>query len=550
MVFVSVFVFTGCTSDFDEINTKPDGFLKEEVSATYFITGPQVNLVAPNRYPYWRAHLIHADRFSGQVCFGHSKSWWSDVLGYKYSSGYTDATWGWMAGYLGGLNEFMKLVKKGGDYENEYMYAVGQIMKGFYFQMFTDTFGMVPYSEAGNPDIVLPKFDTQKEIYEGIIAELNQAMMTIGDAAKTGVGANDLADNDVFYQGDLQKWKKLANTLKLRIAMRALGADGADFAEAAIREAVKSPLLETEGDNCLLKKYDKSNQWGSAMYADIWHNFGAGSDWTISKELIDVLRDNNDPRLSKYAQPAKGGSVTFEKPEEGNLVGKHQMFVDFIKSTLTEAGVTFTETVEGDDTTLTVPGGKYIGQPVRLNGDVKSYVAYEFFSTPSEEVIQERGKGKIRPEIVMTTAEAYFLRAEAAVRGLSDENAQEMYTKGIEQAMKLWEVEAGGYLNLDIATLSGTLEEKVDKIAMQRWIASYTDGFEAWAIVRDYGVPKSLAEGVSNFDIFAAGDINGEYPTRMRYGNGAYNTNGDNLNNALGIQGADELNTPLWWAQK
>ena len=87
IVFVAVVLVSSCTERFDEINTKPDSFTTEEVSAKYFLTSPQFNLYAPNRYPYWRAHLIHWDRYAGQFCFGMKGSWWSDELGYSYSSG-------------------------------------------------------------------------------------------------------------------------------------------------------------------------------------------------------------------------------------------------------------------------------------------------------------------------------------------------------------------------------------------------------------------------------------------------------------------------------
>ncbi len=173
-IAIVILFYTACTSDFDEINTKPDGFLKEELSAKYFLTGSQVNLYGPNRYPYWRAHLIHGDRFAGHFCFGSNTSWWSDGLCYTYSNGYTDASWDWASGALGGIDNFMKLTKKGGDYENEKMYAVGKILKSLYFQMFTDIWGMVPYSEAGKEGITLPKLDTQKDIYKGVIAELDE----------------------------------------------------------------------------------------------------------------------------------------------------------------------------------------------------------------------------------------------------------------------------------------------------------------------------------------------------------------------------------------
>ncbi len=551
----AILLAVSCTSDFEDINTKPDGFMQDELTAKYFLTSPQVNLFGPSRYAYWRGPLIHGDRFAGQFCFGHNRSWWSDELSYKYNGGYTDATWDWMAGAIGGIDNFIKLTQPGGDFENEKMYAVGKILKSLYFQKFTDIWGMVPYSEAGKEGITLPKFDTQKTIYQGVIAELDEAMAIIGESTTTGIEDENLGQNDVYYNGDLQKWKKLANTLKLRMAMRALGAEGADFAETAIREAVAAPLLETEDENCLLPKDVEISQWNSACYGDVWYNFGAGSDWTVSKYLIDALRNNNDPRLSVYAQPAKGGIAKIVKPKENNE--NHQARLDFLLQTLTEAGVDYTTTQDADTTIVEVKKAYYVGQPVRINGDTNPYTIYDFFSTPEKKIIAKKEKRSImRPEIILTTAEAYFLRAEAALRGYSNENAQAMFEKGIKQAMLLWEVgetKADTYIaNEDAAKLTGTLNEKVGKIALQRWLVNYTNGFEAWAVVNDYAYTNftKLSEGVENFVIFGAGDINGKYPTRMRYGNSAINTNGQNVDAAIAIQGPDEMNTPLWWAKQ
>lgn len=542
-----------CTSDFNEINVNPSGFTSDEVSGKFFLTGPQVSLYAPNRFPYWRAHLIHADRYAGHFTFGFSGCWWSDGLGYTYNSAYTDASWGWLSGYIGGLDNYMRLVDRGGEFENEYMHAIGVIMRGLYFQMYTDAFGMIPYSEAVDREITLPKYDTQQEIYAGVIAELDQAMATIGDAARTGANVDDVGENDLYYDGDLQKWKKLANTLKLRMAMRALGAPGADFANAAISEALAAPLLETEADNALLPKDITISQWGSASYGDVYYNFGRGSDWKVSKPLIDLLRDNGDPRLDQYADPAPGGVVTIQKPD-GIEAEKHAKRLDFMFQTLDDAGVEYTAVTEEDVTTITMPEETYfVGQPVRLNGETSSYSAYEFWSKPDEWVIRRKNTGDIFPEIVMTTAEAYFLRAEAAVQGIGSDDPQEMYNKGIEYAMKLWNVgdaDIAAYLATSpMATLDGSMEEQLKKIALQRWINAYTDGFEAWAIVRDTGYPEELAVGVSDNDLFAPGDINGKYPQRMRYGNQALNTNGNNVSTAIGIQGPNQQDTKLWWAK-
>lgn len=552
LVLVATFV-AQCTGDFNDININPSGFTSEEVSGKFFLTRPQYKLYAPDRFPYWRAHLIHADRYAGQVTFGFSGCWWNDGLGYAYNSAYTDAAWGWLSGYIGGLDNYMRLVDRGGEFENDYMYAIGQIMRGLYFQMYTDAFGMIPYSEAVNPDITLPKYDQQSTIYAGLISELNTAMATIGDAERTGASVDDVGDNDLYYGGDLQKWKKLANTLKLRMAMRALGAPGADFANTAITEALANPLLETEADNALLEKDIEITQWDAAAYGDVFYNFGRGSDWKVSKPLIDLLRDNNDPRLDAYADPAPGGTVTIEKPD-GTEADLHQKRLDFMIQELESAGADITVTTDGDVTTITMPEDTYfVGQPVRLNGETQPYSAYEFWSKPDEWVIRQKNTGDIFPEIIMSTAEAYFLRAEAAVRGLSSDDAQAMYAEGIRQAMKIWNIgdaDIEAYLaNSAMATLDGDMEAMLEKIALQRWIAAFTDGFEAWAIVRDTGYPASLAAGVNDNDLFAPGDINGKYPQRLRYGNQALNTNGNNVSTAIGVQGADQQDTKLWWAK-
>ena len=404
--------------------------------------------------------------------------------------------------------------------------------------------------------LLTPKFDTQAEIYQGVIAELDEAMSIIGNESVTGDGLEFLAENDLFFNGDLQKWKKLANTLKLRMALRAQGASGADFASSAISEALQNPLLSTADDNALMEKDLEIDQFGNAAYGDIWHNFGGlGSKWKIGKTLVDYLRNNNDPRLSHYAEPIIGGDVIFTRPAEGSGVALFDKYVDFILGELDNAGVDYTKSGSADEFTISVADGTYyVGQPTRLNDDIYPHVKYELFSAPADWVVNPKNSGApIFPEIVMTAAEGNFLQAEAAVKGAGAGDAQALYQEGIRQAMLIWNVEEGAIseflANEPMAQLDGSTEENLEKIAIQRWIAAYTDGFEAWAIVRDTGYPAELANGVSDYDIYAAGTLNGEYPQRMRYGNIEYNTNGANLEAAIQTQGPDEQGTELWWAE-
>ena len=127
-------IFSSCTGDFNEINKDPDAISPEDASARYFLTKAEYKLFAPDRYPYWRAHLIHVDRYAGYFTFGSAGSWWNDGLGYTYHGSYTSAAKGMYGSYFGFINTFLKLTEEGGDFEDPEMEAIGKILKSMYYQ--------------------------------------------------------------------------------------------------------------------------------------------------------------------------------------------------------------------------------------------------------------------------------------------------------------------------------------------------------------------------------------------------------------------------------
>lgn len=558
IVLSTIFIIGACTEDFEELNTNPNLIGIEDASAKYFLTELMIRTYIPTRFAYWRGNLIHADRYSGHFAFGHNKSWWSDELGYSYSGAYTNATWDHYNGLVGTLKQLLDFTGPGGAFENEYTYSVVLILKSHYYQLFTDVFGEIPYGELFQEGINLPVFDTQKDIYKGIITDLDAAMATIGDETSTGPADEDLGDNDLIYGGDLQKWKHFANTLKLKIAMRANGASGDDFSQAAIDQALSAPLLGA-GESALIEKDLVISQWSYSTYGDVWYSFGAGSDWTVGRELVNYLRDNNDPRLKKYTKASEGGEFTLNRPTPAEDQAGYDLFpkrTTFIRSVFDEAGATYTWDDQGDKIVITMPEEvNYIGQPIRLNGNMSSIAQFGFFARPSEEVIRRKNTGgTATAETIILSAESFFLQAEAIVKGLSTGDAQTLYQTGIREAMKLWKVDDGSIdafiANESMALLNGTQAENLEKISIQRWIANYTDGYEAWSIVRDSGYPASLAGGVSDFDIYGPGTITaGAYPSRLRYGSGLQTSNPANYDAAIARQGADMQETKLWWAK-
>jgi hypothetical protein len=458
-----------------------------------------------------------------------------------------------MEGYNSTLSSFTNFVKPGGTLENDKFYAIALIMKGLYYQKYADTFGAAPFNEASNPDIVTPKFDSVKTIYEGVIADLDEAIGIIGDAATTGVGPELLGENDLFFNGDMQKWKQLANSLKLKMALRGHGDAGADYS-AHVSSALSSGILAN--DNALMERDTEISTWASAVYGDVWGPFYGGGNWHLGSKLVDHLRNNNDPRLMKYAMPIKGGTFTLERATSGSNVSLFEKHTDFLVNHLIASGADVTDSgVTGDTRTVTVAAGAYVGQPVRMNSKIKPHLHRQFFSEPSEVVVQTKNQGKpIFPQIVMTAAESHFLAAHAALLGIgSDANGH--YQTGLRHAMKLWSVpdaEIDAFIaSEDMASLNGTMEENLEKIAIQRWIAYFTEGYEAWAVVRDTGYPKlpGIESTALDGDMYELGDLNGAYPQRMRYGSSAYNKNGDNVNAALSEQGPDLQSTKLFWAK-
>ncbi len=554
IVFATVF---SCTDDFNEINQQPDALSTSDVSAKFFVTTLQQQFLRPTMVPLWFGDLIHPDGFSGQISNGYANSDWTGDLGWVYNSFYTDlGAWDWYAAYNSTLTSYMNLVKEGGPLENNQYYAIGLVMKGFYYTQFTETHGMIPYSEASDPNIALPKYDAQIDVYKGVIADLNQAITLIADNQNTGEGIELLGENDVIFNGDMQNWKKLANSLKLRIALRAHGSPGEDFSASVASEAVASGVL-ADTDALFAAFTTETNIWGgSASYGDIWHSF-TGSQWKATEAMVNILKSNDDPRLGEITKPSVGGIITIMKPdsdsENFSLIAEH---LEFLENTLNASGLVLDTDYTWDETatdlTITMPDNtNYLGLPSRLSGKIKDYMHKDLFSDPSDWVTQKTNEGgRIFPTILLTSADSHFMIAEAITKGLVSGDANSYYQIGLEKAMVLWETSTtSDFLASEMGSLNGSSEQNLERIATQRWLTNYTNGYESWAIVRDTGYPSAAMVTSTNNNIISfAGELNGEYPQRLRYGTSVYTSNAANAEAAVSAQGPDKMATSLWFA--
>jgi len=551
IVCLSLIFAVSCTDDFNEINEQPDALSVSDVSAKFFVTNIQKGLFKPVAGALWFGQIFHQDQYAGQHSGGHSQYAWDGNFGWEYTAWLQEGTNGWLAGYNSSLTSYLRQVGEGGALENDQYYAIGLIMKGLYYQLYTDQVGMIPYSEASDPDIKLPKYDEQIDIYKGVIAELNEAISLIGSNTSTGEGVNLLRENDVIFNGDMQKWKQLANSLKLRMALRANGAPGEDFASTAVSEAISSGVLADS--DALFESYNEvSNIWVEhSSYGDIYYGFGEAGQWKMAEPLINALSSVNDPRLSFMSKPSVGGTVTLDITEASDSQ------IAFLKSTLDNAGLVldtdYSWTQTSSELTITMEENtNYVGLPVRLSPNIKGLFNGNLFSSPADIVVNKSNEGKeISPFIVMSAADSHFMIAEAIVKGLASGDAAGHYQTGLEYAMNLWGTSlTSDFSSSEMGTLTGSVEEKLEKIATQRWIANYTNGYEAWSIVRDTGYPASAITTSSDNSIRSlSGEMNGGYANRLRYISSAYTSNADNIQAAVSKQGPDVKTTKLWWAK-
>lgn len=160
------------------------------------------------------------------------------------------------------------------------------------------------------------------------------------------------------------------------------------------------------------------------------------------------------------------------------------------------------------------------------------------------------------PIIEMTYAEAELLQAEAYLLKGSTVEAQMHYTAGIQASMEQWGVstdEMDIFLQTAAAALNSNSETALTQIGIQRWLASYTNGRESWAVMRRFKGLGIYPDKTFGNDIWASTQgTNGsdnKLPQRLVYPQSEINLNAANVQAAVGNQGADVMSTALWWAE-
>lgn len=212
----------------------------------------------------------------------------------------------WANAYATILNNLQSMITKAeADGSNAYV-GIGKVLYAFTYGTATDFWGDLPFSQAlGGAGNFIPGYDSQADVYTAIQQYLDEGIAALAmDSEKTP------GSDDFFYGGDLEKWTKLAYTLKARYYMHLTKAPGFTASEQAGKALAALANGMSSNDDDFKFAYP-----GSAGSENPWYlTFLPGSTLVLSEHLVEGLKDKNDPRLPILIAPAAGTGLYTGRP--------------------------------------------------------------------------------------------------------------------------------------------------------------------------------------------------------------------------------------------
>lgn len=400
--------------------------------------------------------------------------------------------------YAQELKNFQAVVDAGKADGQPLLWGPALVMRGLIFGYVTDVWGDVPYSQALQGDIpdgtLLPAYDPQKDIYTGLFRDFAEAGAAIVGAPPS---AQTLGGADPIYAGNRVRWQRFANSLRARHAMRLANVDAAT-ARAELTAAINAPggLLQSNAENAQMA-------WpGDGVYDNPWAvNNRTRDDHRLSDRLMNEMLPVSDPRVPVYAQPTLANPSAYAGMPNA-LTASQAGTYSLISS---RPGPVFYSTSRFCPSCTTLVGARF-------------------------------------PSFILTYAEVSFILAEAAERGWIAGSAAALYEQGIRASMAQWGVTNTAAIDAfiarsGIAYAGGT--PGLRQIALQKWIAFYSDGVQAWAEWRRTCVPATVRPGPDA--------IIGTVPRRYQYSTREKAVNAANVEAAIGRQGPDDFTTRMYW---
>ncbi|RYC67262.1 SusD/RagB family nutrient-binding outer membrane lipoprotein [Spirosoma sordidisoli] len=386
------------------------------------------------------------------------------------------------------------------------LYHMARIWKAYAFMVLTDTYGDVPYKEAGLGYLsgnIRPKYDAQQAIYEDIIKELTEATAALDASKPTEAG-------EVMFGGNIPRWKRFGNSVLFRAGMR-LTKVNPTLAQSTAQKAIAGGLMQSNADNGIVRNNATFNNLVGSLL-----NSTEAANFYLTRYFVDYLRTTGDPRLASIAARYVGARSGSEQ---------------------TAARINRDPAVQ-------------IGMPLGFdNGTVATQVAADKLASFYDYSQLDRTRlGKLdAPTFLVTYAQTQLLLAEAAQRGWTTGSAADYYKAGVTAHMQQL-ADADATAAVPAAAITAYLEKNpydaargLELINTQYWLASFLNGPEAFANFRRSGFPKLTPNP------YPGKEIKGSFINRIPYPDSEIAVNQANVSEASARQGADNLDTRVWW---
>ena len=539
---IGCFVLVSCTNDFEDINTNPNS---PEVAPS----APILTYVQRVMSGSWIGDVWYNMNESSSMAGQMTKISYIDEARYGYRSGTVNSMFNNPYVYIRNLNRI--LLNEEGPDGNPNMTAVALILKCYLYQILTDHLGAIPYSEAfqGENGNYTPKYDSQESIYRDMLNVLKTASDMIN---VTPPATQVITGADIIYGGNVTRWKKFANSLRLRMAVRMSYVDEAG-AKAVISEILGNPsaypLLESNADNARFK-------WpGDANYREPLSSAGLTRvDYISCSTIVNVLKELDDPRLPVYAQ------LTQDKVDDatatiyrGFVAGAPGPYGNL--SIFSKIGSFFSENVAGYTYHFRYAEVEFLKAEIYARnlytGDAEA--AYNAGITAS---ISEYTAVTVGPVTTVAQIAPYLALPKVAYTNPELPRltyaGNDYYDEEIKSgAYAATAISAICYIPNEIllnecANATVKANPQLQKIAYQKWLCLYQQGQEAWAEVRRTDIPViSAAPGRPQG--WAA---HNRCPTRFPYPNDEKNLNEANL--AAVSNGIVDMywGQQMWWDKR
>ena len=437
------------------------------------------------------------------------------------------------------------------DAEKVNINSVLRIYRVYLMSIITDTYGDAPFSEAGLGFLegkFNPKYDKQEDIYNAFFLELEDAVNKI-DPTK------DKVTGDLIYAGDVTKWQQLANSLRLRFAMRISNVNPTkaqtEFENAL---AANGGVITDASSDALIKYMTIAFSFGQEAYSDyrgnslsqlLFGNDPANNPSYLCSTFFNQLYNSGDPRTFKISRCYYDGLMSATSPD--NRVDITQEMIE-----------------KGIDFSPRNPGAySWEPWPTGYDSDICAELAVNnpsVTATMAREVEPKLANNFLKsdnPGVVMTSAEVKFLMAEATVKkwNVGSVSAEDLYKQGVRAAMDFLTDNYGCTATTDAefdafiqnkGTFGHTDNQKLEAINTQAWILHFTNPAECWANVRRSGYPKLKSPAEYGFGQYLTGGT--EIPVRLCYPVLESSYNKKSYNEAIErMGGTDNWHSLLWW---